>query len=246
MTAQEFKKQYRQLLRSYHAGEITWMEFEAGLQDLQQDRYSDDSSAENRSSASHSRILSKPIPDLESTLAVDPPSETESSASSAVSGSPFFPMVLAIACLVAALVGGVIAVNRTEPSKVMPVDNTDSALDDIPCWAHLAADGDVDARRRLGEAYFHGRGGKADYKKAIDFFRLAARQGDVTSLYYLGRCHELGLGLPKNVEQAVTLYREAKLKGSDAAEKALDRLAPHEPHEPGPVVPTVGDTVPGS
>ena len=89
----------------------------------------------------------------------------------------------------------------------------------------LATGGDVEAQRRLGEAYFYGKGLSRDRKRAIEYFQLGAEQEDVSSLYHLARCYELGIGgIHKSMVRAVELYKKASDGGSEAAVEALKRL----------------------
>jgi serine/threonine protein kinase len=90
-------------------------------------------------------------------------------------------------------------------------------------YIQLAENGDKEAQRRLGEIYFYGRGVKPDYQKAIQYFQLSANQGDAPSLYHIGRCYELGLGVPqRDTTQAISIYKQAKT--FPPAAEALKRL----------------------
>lgn len=126
--------------------------------------------------------------------------------------------------------------SRSDPSSNVSGRNSDrgsanlsnadlsTAPPDLSQWVRQAGQGDVDAQKRLGEIYYFGRGVETDYKKAFEYFRLAAGQGEITSLYRLGRCYELGLGVPRNRTRALEIYREADQKGSEEARDALERL----------------------
>lgn len=114
--------------------------------------------------------------------------------------------------------------NSNREDATTPHSGESVVATDLSSWIHQAEQGDVDAQRRLSEIYYFGRGVETDYKKAFEYFRLAAGQGEITSLYRLGRCYELGLGVPRNRTRALEIYREADQKGSEEARDALERL----------------------
>jgi len=67
---------------------------------------------------------------------------------------------------------------------------------------------DAPACFQLGECYYWGQGGvREDYAQAIPWFTRAAVLGHAAALYRLGRCHEQGLGMPKDPLEAARLYR---------------------------------------
>jgi TPR repeat protein len=51
-----------------------------------------------------------------------------------------------------------------------------------------------------------GVGSKIDIAKGIQYYGLAAIQGDVVAQYVLGDCNLEGIGVPKNVDDAVAHY----------------------------------------
>ncbi|MDR1962167.1 MAG: protein kinase [Planctomycetaceae bacterium] len=107
--------------------------------------------------------------------------------------------------------------------NVAPKANAPISPDELNRLVRLAAEENIDARRQLGEIYFYGNGVKPDYQKAIEYFLLSAQQGDIVSLYHIGRCYELGLGgLPHDTTQAISIYKQAKNYKPAAA--ALKRL----------------------
>jgi uncharacterized protein len=49
-------------------------------------------------------------------------------------------------------------------------------------WKPLAEQGDASAQQKMGWIYAHGRGVPKDYKTAVKWFRLAAKQGDASTI----------------------------------------------------------------
>jgi TPR repeat protein len=64
-----------------------------------------------------------------------------------------------------------------------------------------------------------------DYIKAMEWWRLAAAQGDLDAQYNLGVCYERGEGVEVDYEEAVKWYRIAAKAGHEDAYRALDALS---------------------
>jgi len=77
------------------------------------------------------------------------------------------------------------------------------------CWAHMLLDGYGVAR---------------DAEAAYRWFQIAARGGDPEALNMVGRCHELGWGVPMNTPLAAAHYRTAAAKGHAWAQFNLASL----------------------
>ena len=124
---------------------------------------------------------------------------------------------------------------NSEPAKTSSSDAEGNeisvavAADELIKMTEQAAAGDVVAQRKLGELYVNGTGVSTNYGFAIRYFRQAAEKDDATSLYHLGRCSELGLGVPVNVDLAKNYYVRAAKQGSRDARLALRRLDGREP-----------------
>ncbi|MDR3198997.1 MAG: protein kinase [Planctomycetaceae bacterium] len=115
--------------------------------------------------------------------------------------------------------------NDIKHSKSEPPTVNKPAIsnEELERYTRLAEEGNLEAQRYLGEIYFYGKGVKPNYQKAIQYFQLGAQQGDIPSLYHVGRCYELGLGgLPRDTNHAISIYKRAK--GFSPADKALIRL----------------------
>ncbi|MFO0929490.1 MAG: hypothetical protein U0736_21085 [Gemmataceae bacterium] len=73
----------------------------------------------------------------------------------------------------------------------------------------LAAAGDPDAQRLLGDAYRLGMGTEKNEREAVRWYQQAADQGHAPSQLNLGWCYEWGVGVNKNPSAAFRWYRKA-------------------------------------
>ena len=76
----------------------------------------------------------------------------------------------------------------------------------------------------LGLMYDRGDGVRKDYGKAVEFYRAAAEQGDITAQYNMGVMYENGRGVEKDYKKAVEWYTKAAEQGYAQAQKNLERL----------------------
>ncbi len=79
---------------------------------------------------------------------------------------------------------------------------------------------------KLGRCYMELKDGK----NAISYF-AKTKGSHVDSIYYLGRCSELGLGRPQNKREAIGYYEDAAAKGSSLAQLALEHIRQTPPNE---------------
>ena len=92
-------------------------------------------------------------------------------------------------------------------------------------WAGLA--GLATAQADLGEMLLNGEGnGVPDAKAALPWLKLAAVAHHAIAQYHLGTLYESGTAVPRNLNEAKRLYREAAANG---VKPAADRLAVLEP-----------------
>jgi TPR repeat protein len=73
---------------------------------------------------------------------------------------------------------------------------------------------------------------EGDYADAIQSFTNEATKGNSQAKYWLGYMNELGLGTPRDAQQAIRLYREAADKNVIAAELRLGDLYLHGNYVP--------------
>jgi TPR repeat protein len=77
---------------------------------------------------------------------------------------------------------------------------------------------------------------EGDYTAALKLFTSEAAKGNSQAKYWLGYMNELGLGTPRDTQQAIGLYRQAADKNVVAAELRLGDLYLHGnyvPPDPG-------------
>ncbi|KAG8579430.1 hypothetical protein GDO81_010884 [Engystomops pustulosus] len=100
-------------------------------------------------------------------------------------------------------------------------DNTETA---VQMLEEAAEAGVKEAQAYLG--VFYSKESHSDPQKAATYFRLAAENGDVQSLYNLGVCYERGFGVPASRQEAVKHYERAAKSGHEASQQKLVELRP--------------------
>ncbi|KAM9694593.1 death ligand signal enhancer [Trichechus inunguis] len=63
-----------------------------------------------------------------------------------------------------------------------------------------------------------------DEQRAVKYFCLAANNGDSQSRYHLGICYEKGLGVQRNLGEAVRCYQQSAALGNEPAQERLQTL----------------------
>ena len=97
--------------------------------------------------------------------------------------------------------------------------------DAIPLYEKAASQGDWRSQHLLAEIYSSDEFGQKDYAKAVKWALLAAENdGTADVLCLLGRCFENGLGIEKNIAEAIKNYQRAAQKDNEEAKSALERL----------------------
>lgn len=94
----------------------------------------------------------------------------------------------------------------------------------IKAYTQAAAQGNPAAAYRLAQIYKEGKGGVADYPKALAYYRQAAARGYAPAQFALGEWNELK-GTPANLIQAYVWYGLASNRGNMNAAAHLDALA---------------------
>lgn len=80
---------------------------------------------------------------------------------------------------------------------------------------------DVDTLLDLGKRYKDGDGVEKDMKKALYYYTMVAKKGDVTALSWIGYFCENGDGMEKDIERAVYYYNMAAGNGNTFAQYRL-------------------------
>ena len=82
-----------------------------------------------------------------------------------------------------------------------------------------AEQGNAEAQNRLGEWYER----KQNYKKAMEFYSLAAKQGQINAMYQLGLAYHLGRGVVHDDIMAINWLEKAASQGHAAAKIRLKK-----------------------
>ncbi|WP_301859403.1 tetratricopeptide repeat protein, partial [uncultured Megasphaera sp.] len=83
-----------------------------------------------------------------------------------------------------------------------------------------AKKGCAEAQNRLGEWYER----KQDYKNAMEFYSLAAKQGQINAMYQLGLAYHLGRGVVHDDIMAINWLEKATSQGHAAAKIRLKKV----------------------
>lgn len=89
-------------------------------------------------------------------------------------------------------------------------------------WREQAEAGDKEAQNYLGEIYMRGLGTTPKYDLAAFWFGKSADQGFDRAMINLGYLYENGLGVEKNPEKALSLYRKSTGLEREMVLKPLD------------------------
>ncbi|XP_034816568.1 death ligand signal enhancer isoform X2 [Pan paniscus] len=73
-----------------------------------------------------------------------------------------------------------------------------------------------------------------DEQRAVKYLWLAANNGDSQSSYHLGICYEKGLGVQRNLGEALRCYQQSAALGNEAAQERLRALFSMEAAALGP------------
>ena len=78
----------------------------------------------------------------------------------------------------------------------------------VAWWTERAAQGDIEAARRLGVEYMDGKRGvvERDFEKARKYHLQAAMAGEPRSMLDLGTIYENGYGVPESLTEAARWY----------------------------------------
>ena len=78
--------------------------------------------------------------------------------------------------------------------------------------------GDATMQKLMGKNYELGQGGiDKNTEKAVEWYKKSAQQGHVGGLYCLAKCHEEGIGVQINFQEAIRIYELAKQRGNSRA-----------------------------
>lgn len=90
-------------------------------------------------------------------------------------------------------------------------------VDSIALMIDKANKGDAAAQNTVGVWYYTGKDTlRKDYKKALQYWALSAKQDNVDAIGNMAMCYQLGRGTQKDSAMAVSLYKVALKKGNKA------------------------------
>lgn len=89
-------------------------------------------------------------------------------------------------------------------------------------WHALAENGDATAQYNLGIMYENGWGVSQDPAQAVDWYREAAKSGNVRFILHLATMYSLGKGVPTDFVQAYMYFSVAAEMGDSDGEKGRD------------------------
>ena len=92
-----------------------------------------------------------------------------------------------------------------------------------PLFRQAAAQGFFKADRYIGLMYLNGNGTDKNPQQAFAAF-VRASEKDITGQYWLGYCHEHGIGTEQNMAQAVYWYQKSAQRGDHVSQPAIDAL----------------------
>jgi TPR repeat protein len=95
-----------------------------------------------------------------------------------------------------------------------------------------ANNGDASAQNKLGVYYEIGASIGQNDVEAAKWFRMAADQGHGEAMFNLAEMYEQGRGVPKNLDEAIALYKKSCANGCKCACKRYQLLTGEEEEAP--------------
>ncbi len=103
-------------------------------------------------------------------------------------------------------------------SSVAPVESPIKSLET------RAAEGDNDAKYKVGMMYYSGNGVEKNYQKAFEYLKPLADIGYVKAFFPVAEMYHGGRGVPKSRSEAEIWYQKAADKGDAKAERILRNM----------------------
>jgi tol-pal system protein YbgF len=113
------------------------------------------------------------------------------------------------------------ATKAKERLKFWDVEIEEIAPDVLQALMQKAAQGDVDAQRKLGRLNDNGDGVAENDAEAIKWYRRASEQGDAPAQFNLGLMYADGSGVPVDAVESVKWYRRSAEQGYPPAQVNL-------------------------
>ncbi|MBQ7632837.1 MAG: sel1 repeat family protein [Alphaproteobacteria bacterium] len=107
-------------------------------------------------------------------------------------------------------------------SKLFSSDDTKNTAALQETWleknVRLADEGNLNSQMDLAYMYLYGSDEvKQDFKKALQYYTMAAQQDDPIALNNLGSLYFSGIGTPRDIRTALTLFQKSAELGNDNA-----------------------------
>ncbi len=101
----------------------------------------------------------------------------------------------------------------------------DESKENLNSCLKKASNGDMDSQNILGAMFEEGKGVKQNYKKALKWYKKAAKQGDAYAQNNLAEIYLIGKkGVNKNYKAAAYWYRRAAKQGHNTANNRLKMM----------------------
>lgn len=96
----------------------------------------------------------------------------------------------------------------------------------VACWQFVidTGHGTAEAYSNLGVSYYYGNGVNQNFKKAVQYYQIAADKGHPFGMYNLAVACEYGNGTPRDMDKAINNYLMAAEHNVNQAIDALIRL----------------------
>ena len=108
-----------------------------------------------------------------------------------------------------------VAILNAAPAKKKQTKAKVEKVDSIALMIDKANKGDAKAQNTVGVWYYTGKDTlRQDYKKALQYWALSAKQDNVDAIGNMAMCYQLGRGTEKDSATAAGLYKAALIKGS--------------------------------
>lgn len=88
-------------------------------------------------------------------------------------------------------------------------------------YKQLAKQGNVIAKRNLGQCFYLGKGTYQNSEEAFHLFKEASENGDAIAQYLLGECYYLGNGSTVNEEESIKWFKASAEQGYNDAIKLI-------------------------
>ncbi len=166
-------------------------------------------------------VIEEPIPNIQPTLAVLSSPFTVTTAKQ-TRKKLFITFFMLAAAIVGIFVISVFSLrNQYENKVIKPAIATQNIVEVQKSIDNIEEVNSVNPEQRdawtqnnLGDLYYYGYGVVQDYRRAVEWYRKAAEQGNASGQCNLGFMYTSGYGVTKDYSKAVEWYRKAAEQGN--------------------------------